>query len=195
MLVVCTWWWEGRLHITLSWVKIQANVQALEKFHIIILLFMDAVWGSYGKGQVCSLLFNSFIVTNRFLFGIGIWAETPEKEELASCWLQPPVFKCWNTWPDVIQFHKICPELVKNNYFFSEKLTCKISFGRPDYSAVWIECATSLMTAFCLNWWMTLCLANLWHYFPLGIPFGLSITAKISELNHLVVLELHISPQ
>lgn len=128
-----------------------------------------------------------------FLF--SICAETPEKEGLASCWLQPPVFKCWNTWPDVIQFHKICPELVKNNYFFSEKLTCKISFGRPDYSAVWIECATSLMTAFCLNWWMTLCLANLWHYFPLGIPFGLSITAKISELNHLVVLELHISPQ
>lgn len=62
-----------RLHITFSWVKIQANVQTLEKFHIIVLLFMDTVWGSYGNEQECSLLtFNSFIVINGFLFGIGI---------------------------------------------------------------------------------------------------------------------------
>lgn len=68
------WWW--------SWSTIQANVQYLKKFYIIVTLVRQSLpVGSYGKGHKYTLYaFNPLIMTNGFLFGTSIWAETPKKE-------------------------------------------------------------------------------------------------------------------
>jgi len=65
-------------------------VQSLKKFYIIVACVKKSLpVGSYGKGKEYTLYtFNSLIMTNVFLFGTGIWAETPENEGLeytASC--------------------------------------------------------------------------------------------------------------
>ena len=59
-------------------------MQLLKKFYIIVALVKKSLpVGSYGKGQEYTLCtFNSLIMTNAFLFGTGIWAETPENDGL-----------------------------------------------------------------------------------------------------------------